>query len=94
MLHSLEQNKMPRETFYDGYVVNAIMDACYKSAVTKKWERVELTDWRGKEGSSANMDLIEFDDLHFLIKREKMPDGKIKLMLKEKLTGKIIQKII
>ncbi|MEI8224464.1 MAG: Gfo/Idh/MocA family oxidoreductase [Bacteroidota bacterium] len=94
MLDSLEQNKMPRETFYDGYVVNAIMDACYKSAATKKWEPVELIGWRGKEGISSSVELIEFDETHFLIKKEKMPDGKIKLMLKEKSTGNIIQKVI
>jgi predicted dehydrogenase len=94
MLDSLEQNITPRETFYDGYVVNAIMDACYKSAKTKKWEPVELADWRGKENVSANVDLIEFDGLHFLIKKEIMPDGQTKLMLKEKSTGNIIQKII
>jgi predicted dehydrogenase len=94
MLDSLEQNKLPQETFYDGYVVNAIMDACYKSAKTKKWEPVELVDWRGRAGVSANVDLIDFDDLHLLIKREKMADGQTKLMLKEKSTGNIIQKII
>ena len=94
MLDSLEQNKMPRETFYDGYIVNAIMDACYKSASTKKWEPVQLTGWRGKEGISSNVELIEFDEHHYLIKKEKMPDGKTKLMLKEKATGNIIQKVI
>jgi predicted dehydrogenase len=94
MLDSMENNKMPRETFYDGYIVNAIMDACYRSVKTKKWEPVELDDWRGKEGVTANADLIEFDESHFLIKKEKMPDGNTKLMLKEKTTGKIIQKII
>ena len=94
MLDSLEQNKKPMETFYDGYVVNAIIDSCYKSAKTKKWEPVELIGWRGKEGISSHVDLIEFDELHFLIKKEKMPDGKTKLMLKEKATGAIIQKVI
>jgi hypothetical protein len=34
------------ETLYDGYVVNAILDACYASARSKRWEPVEL-DWRG-----------------------------------------------
>jgi predicted dehydrogenase len=94
MLDSLEQNKMPRETFYDGYIVNAIMDACYKSAITKKWEAVELIGWRGREGISSDVELIEFDEHHFLIKKEKMPDGKTKLMLKEKSTGNIIQEVI
>lgn len=94
MLDSLEQNKMPRETFYDGYVVNAIIDACYKSAATKKWEPVELIGWRGKEGISSHVELIEFDEHHFLIKKEKMPDGKTRSMLKEKSTGNIIQKVV
>src|SRR5690606_24960235 len=38
MFRALERGHTPMETFYDGYVVNAIMDACYKSAETKKWE--------------------------------------------------------
>ena len=94
MLDSLEQNKVPRETFYDGYIVNAIMDACYKSAATKKWEPIELIGWRGKEGISSHVELIEFDEHHFLIKKEKMPDGMTRLMLKEKSTGNIVQKVI
>ena len=93
MLDSMEQGKEPKETFYDGYIVNAIMDACYKSAGSKKWEPVELAVWRGTEGLSSNVDLIDFDELHYLIKEEKMPDGNIKIMLKEKTTGNIIQKI-
>jgi predicted dehydrogenase len=94
MLDSLEQNREPRETFYDGYIVNSIMDACYKSAATKKWESVELDGWRGKESATSQVELIEFDEHHFLIKKEKMPDGNIKLMLKEKSTGKIIQRVL
>jgi predicted dehydrogenase len=94
MLDSLEQNREPRETFYDGYIVNAIMDACYKSAKSKKWESVDLEVWRGKEGITSNVELIDFDPDHYLIKKEKMPDGKMKLMLKEKLTGNIIQKYV
>lgn len=31
----------PRETFEDGYIVNCILDAAYRSADTKRWERVE-----------------------------------------------------
>jgi len=94
MLESLENNRQPRETFYDGYVVNAIMDACYKSAASKRWENVELEIWRGKEGIRSGVELIDFDKDHFLIKKEVMPDGKTKLMLKEKATGNIIQKYI
>ncbi len=92
MFDSLDNKMEPRETFYDGYIVNAIMDACYKSARTKKWENVELEIWRGREGLSAGVDLIDYDKDHYLIKKEVMPDGKTKLMLKEKSTGNIIQK--
>ena len=94
MLESLENNRQPRETFYDGYVVNAIMDACYKSAASKRWENVELEIWRGKEGIRSGVELIDFDKDYFLIKKEVMPDGKTKLMLKEKATGNIIQNYI
>ena len=94
MLDSLEQNKAPHETFYDGYVVNAIMDACYKSAKSKKWEGVELIDWRGTDNTSVKEAFVEFDELYFLMKREKMADGSIRLMLREKSTGNIVQRII
>ena len=94
MLDSLEQNKAPRETFYDGYVVNAILDACYKSAKSKKWEGVELIDWRGTDNTSVKEAFVEFDELYFLMKREKMADGSIRLMLREKSTGNIVQRII
>ena len=93
MLNALEENIPPRETFYDGYVVNEIMDACLKSAQTKKWEPVQLSIWRGDEDSIDGKDTQqEYDDQHLLVKQEKMPDGKIKLILKNKKTGKISQK--
>ncbi len=31
----------PRETFEDGYIVNVILEAAYKSMKTKKWEPIE-----------------------------------------------------
>jgi len=94
MLDSLENNRQPRETFYDGYVVNTIIDACYKSALSKKWENVELSDWRGKMDIKSRVELKEYDDEHFLIKKEKMPDGKTKIVLKKKSSGEIIQREI
>jgi predicted dehydrogenase len=91
MLTSLENKKQPMETFYDGYVVNAIMDSCYKSVESKKWEPVEIKEWRGGEGNTVETSLKDYDARHFLIKEEKMPDGKLKVILKEKKTGKISQ---
>jgi len=48
MFNSMDANKKPREDFYDGYVVNCILDACFKSAASKQWEPIEL-EWRGSE---------------------------------------------
>ena len=47
MFECMDQGKKPMEDFYDGYVVNAIMDACYKSAASGKWEEIDLPIWRG-----------------------------------------------
>ena len=46
MFRAIDAGGAPQETFYDGYVVNAIMDACYRSAKAKAWAPVEL-EWRG-----------------------------------------------
>jgi predicted dehydrogenase len=93
MFKAFEEGIAPMETFYDGYVVNAIIDACYKSAKTKKWEPVELDDWRGKsadEEEGETRPLI--DGKYLLIKDEVMPDGKTKRILKDVNTGEVIEK--
>jgi len=94
MLDALDQGTAPMETFYDGYVVNAIMDACYTSAKSKKWEPIELPLWRGGDKKIKKIGPKEYDQDHWLIKEEKMPDGKLKVILKVKATEEIIQKII
>jgi len=93
MLNAIDAGRQPMETFYDGYVVNAIMDAAYLSIESKKWEPVILDDWRGSDSDTADVMLTEYDADYFLVKKEKMPDGKTKLILKSKADGKIIQKI-
>jgi predicted dehydrogenase len=93
MLDSLDAGREPRETFYDGYVVNAIMDAAYRSAESKQWEPVELAEWRGSEDVSGGPQLREYDEEHYLIKTEKMPDGRTKIILKEKASGDIVERI-
>jgi predicted dehydrogenase len=94
MFNSLEQGVSPKETFYDGYVVNAILDAAYRSAKTKLWEPVNLSIWRGKEGVEKINALTEYDADNYLIKEEMTHYGTKKLILKNKLSGKIIEKII
>ena len=94
MLDSIDNGKQPMESFYDGYVVNAIMDAAYRSADSKKWEPVILEDWRGSDDAETEVQMAEYDEDHFLIKQEKMPDGKTKYILKQKSSGTIVQKVM
>ena len=92
MLGALESQRAPTETFYDGYVVNAIMDAAYHSMESKKWEPISLPIWRGRENVPHMALTRDFDELYYLVKREQMPDGKTKIILRHKQTGKIIQR--
>ena len=94
MLDSIDEGKQPMESFYDGYVVNAIMDAAYRSADSKKWEPVIIEDWRGSDAAEIEVQMADYDEDHFLIKQEKMPDGKTKYILKGKSNGKIVQKVM
>lgn len=94
VFNAMDNGTVPMESFYDGYIVNAIMDACYRSAKTKKWATVHVNDWRGMN-EGPNKALTEsFDADHFLVKKEIMPDGQLKLILKEKKSGKIIERIV
>ena len=94
MFDSWDQGKAPMESFYDGYVVNAIMDACYTSAKSKKWEPVYLPVWRGGAQKIEKIGQKAYDDLHWLIKEEKMPDGTRKVIIKHKESGEITQHIV
>lgn len=93
MFNSMEQGKQPKETFYDGYVVNSVLDAAYRSAKTKQWEPVKLDIWRGRVGVSKDAHLTEYDAGHYLIKEEVTHYGAKKLILKNKKTGKILERV-
>ena len=80
------------EDFYDGYIVNEIMDACYRSAKSKKWEPVILQVWRGSEKTEPIRAFKDFDENYLFVKEETLPDGSRKLILKDKKTGEIIQR--
>ena len=94
MFNAMEEGKQPKETFYDGYVVNAVLDAAYRSAKSKLWEPVQLETWRGKEGITKDNHLTSYDDEHYLIKEEMTHYGTKKLILKNKQSGKIVEKIV
>ena len=93
MFNCLDSNTTPMETFYDGYVVNAVIDACYKSAKSKQWEPIQLEVWRGEESVEHLRSITEIDG-KILLKTEVMPDGKTKQILKDPETNKIIEQIL
>jgi predicted dehydrogenase len=94
MFRSMENGATPVETFYDGYVVNSILDAAYRSAKTKLWEPVKLDIWRGRTGVTKDSHLVEYDKDHYLVKEEMTHYGAKKIILKHKTTGKISEQTI
>jgi len=90
MFTAMDEGRTPTETFYDGYIVNEIMDACYRSAESKKWEPINLEIWRGAEMAEEEKKYIDYDEDYYLIKEEKVPGGKHKIILKHKKSGEVI----
>ncbi|MEE9437720.1 MAG: Gfo/Idh/MocA family oxidoreductase [Saprospiraceae bacterium] len=91
MFNAIDEKREPLETFYDGYIVNTIMDAAYKSAQSKSWEPVIIENWRGDEVENSKVRLKEYDEKYYLIKEEILPNGDVKYILKDKETGMISQ---
>ena len=94
MLDSLDANRQPTETFLDGYIVNAVMDACYRSARARRWEPVRLERWY-PEGKKAKSEAAKEPGRgrYSLIKEERMPDGTITRLLQDWKTGRVVQKV-
>ncbi len=93
MFDALDRGREPAETFYDGYVVNAIMDACYRSARSRRWEPVEL-EWRGPEAAVETGPVgREVEPGYVLIKEERMPDGRLKRILQQRESGRVVERI-
>jgi predicted dehydrogenase len=94
MFDALDAGRPPRETFLDGYVVNAVVDACYASARTKRWEPVRLERWTAAPKTKrSDAEPGVGAGSYAVIKEERLPDGTTKLILKDIETGAIIQKI-
>ena len=89
MFTALDTGGAPRETFYDGYVVNAVMDAAYRSARSRRWEPVEL-EWRGEAAPRIARSVARHDG-HAIVKSELLPDGRRKLILSHRETGSIFE---
>ena len=89
MFDAMDQGRTPGETFYDGCVVNAVMDAAYRSAESRQWEAVEL-EWRGGQAERVSKEVMTHDG-HAIVKEEILPDGRRKLILSDKETGSIFE---
>ena len=85
MFRALEAGEEPQETFYDGYVVAAVLDAFYESIRTKAWAPVKL-DWKfGKtEKLKPRKEMYEGKEI---LKTELLPDGRKKLIVQNPESG-------
>jgi len=92
MFDAMEAGRAPRETLYDGYVVNAVMDACYRSARSRAWEPVEM-EWRGGTTPRIRREAASHDG-QTVIKSELLPDGRRKLILKDPATGDVTDRVV
>jgi predicted dehydrogenase len=92
MFNAMEEGREPVETLYDGYVVNAVMDACYRSAETRAWAPVEL-EWRGGVAPRVARPERTEDGL-VVIKEEHLPDGRRKLILKDPASGAFLDRVV
>jgi predicted dehydrogenase len=92
MFNAIDEGREPVETFYDGYVVNSIMDACYRSARSRAWEPVTM-DWRHGTTPRIEKEPARYEG-HTVIKSETLPDGRRKLILKDKDSGDFTDRIV
>lgn len=92
MFDAIEGDRQPTETFYDGYVVNAVMDACFRSIDNHGWEPVEL-DWRGGTTPRISKTAATHDGMT-VIKSEHLPDGRRKMILKNPATNEFEDRIV
>ena len=93
MFDAMETGRAPQETFYDGYIVNAVMDAAYRSAKAGTWEPV-TAEWRGGTTPADRRRRPRPYEGQVVIKREILPDGRHKLILKDPATGDFTDRVV
>ena len=91
MFDAMDGGRAPVADFYEGYVVNAVLDACYRSARTKRWEPVSLDLWRASHPAPRLRAAPQIVDGRVLIKEERMPDGSRKQILRDPTTAAIAE---
>lgn len=87
MLSAYESGRNPRENFFDGYVVNAIVDSAYRSIESKRWEPIHLERW-DHSLETQSLSTPGKNDTE-IIKKELLPDGTQRLIVKNLKTGQI-----
>jgi predicted dehydrogenase len=91
MFNAMETDQAPQETFYDGYVVNAIMDACYRSAESRTWEPIDV-EWRHGSTERIHREVRTFEGYN-IVKEERLPDERRKLILQDPDSGEILERV-
>lgn len=92
MFNAIENKEQPLESFYDGYIVNAILDAAFLSAKSRQWEPVIIEEWRGDDNTARTGNFISHDEQYYFVKEEILPDGQRVIILKDKQTGEVVQR--
>ena len=92
MFNAMDEGRQPQESLYDGYVVNAVMDSCYRSSESRTWEPVQL-DWRGGTTPRVARPQQTEDGL-VVIKDEQLPDGRRKLILKDPSSSSFVDRVV
>ena len=69
------------------------MDAAYRSAKSGAWEAVDLFEWRGGTTPRIAASPRAYEG-YVVIKREVLPDGRVKLILKDPATGDFVDRVI
>ena len=92
MFESIEQKREPLENFYDGYIVNCIIDAAYRSAKSRNWEAGATGCMARANRFTEGHAFTSYDDDFYLIKEEILPNGEKKLILKHKVTGEVVRR--
>jgi hypothetical protein len=94
MFRAMQGDKAPMESFYDGYIVNALLDACFQSAESRKWEPIQIDDWRAAAPTPRISMQPAMIDGMAVVKEERMHGNKLKQILCDQATGKIVERVV
>ena len=53
-----------------------------------------IEDWRGEAATIKKEGIASYEEQHYLVKEETLPNGDVKLILKNKTSGQIVQRVL